>query len=112
LPAILPGDADPFKYLIEVYVDDFMGLAIPMSRRTLDHVANGVMCCIHDAFPQEDNSENDPISLKKLLQQDGAWDTVKDLLGFVFNGTSHTMWLSEGKRDALLDTLTTWLRSS
>ena len=76
LPAISPGDADPFKYLIEVYVDDFMGLAIPTRRRTLDHMANGVMCGIHDVFPQEDNSENDPISLKKLLQQDWAWDTI------------------------------------
>jgi hypothetical protein len=102
LPASTNRDKDPFKYLIEVYVDDFMGLAIPTSKRTLDHVANGVMCGIHDVFPRNSNEEDDPISLKKLLQGDGAWDTMKDLLGFV----------TDGKRDALIATLTTWLRSS
>ena len=112
LPANTDKDNDPFQYLIEVYIDDFMGLAIPTSKRTLDHVANGVMCGIHDVFPQSTTVENDPISLKKLLQEDGAWDTMKDLLGFVFNRHDHTMWLNEGKRDALIATLTTWLRSS
>ena len=89
-----------------------MGLAVPTSRRVLDHVANGVMCGIHDVFPSEEEEANDPISLKKLLQQDGAWDTVKELLGFVFNGTDHTVWLSEGKRDALVKQISGWLRSS
>ena len=112
LPQHSPCDADPFKYLIEVYVDDFMGLAIPTSRRVLDHVANGVMCGIHDVFPPEDRVEDDPIALKKLLQQEGAWDTLKELLGFVFNGRTHTMWLADGKRQALTDTITMWLRST
>lgn len=112
LPACNEKDNDPFKYLIEVYVDDFMGLSIPTSRRTLDHVANGVMCGIHDVFPESTSVEEDPISLKKLLLEDGAWDTIKDLLGFVFNGRDHTMWLNDGKRDALIATVTTWLRSS
>ena len=89
-----------------------MGLAIPTSRQILDHVTNSVMCGIHDVFPQEENEEDVPILLKKLLQQDGVWDTVKDLLGFVFNGVDHTMWLSEGKREALIETLSTWLRST
>jgi hypothetical protein len=112
LPSSSEKDGDPFRYLIEVYVDDFMGLAIPTSQRTLDHVANSVMCGIHDVFPPEEQEADDPISLKKLLQQDGAWDTVKDLLGFVFNGSDHTMWLSEGKREALIQTLSSWLRST
>jgi len=112
LPETSSQDLEPFRYLIEVYVDDFMGLATPTSQKTLDHVANSVMCGIHDVFPTEPHEEDDPISLKKLLQQDGAWDTMKDLLGFVFNGEDHTMWLTEGKRDALLQTLSTWLRSA
>jgi hypothetical protein len=67
------------------------------------------MCGIHNVFPQDDKEEDDPISLKKLLQQDGAWEMIKDLLGFVFNGVDHTMWLLEGKRTALIKTLTAWL---
>jgi len=112
LPKNSLHDADPFWYLVEVYVDDFMSLALPTSRRILDHVANGIMCGIHDVFPQEDADADDLISLKTLLQQEGAWDTVKDLLGFVFNGVDYTMWLDEGKRAALIVTITTWLRSS
>jgi hypothetical protein len=67
LPATSTRDQDPFRYLVEVYVDDFMGLAIPTSRRVLDHVANGVMCGIHDVFPPDDDEASDAISLKKLL---------------------------------------------
>jgi hypothetical protein len=49
-----------------------MGLAIPTSRQVLDHVANGVMCGIHDVFPADKDEANDPISLNKLLQKEGA----------------------------------------
>jgi hypothetical protein len=112
LPATSARDLDPFSYLLEVYMDDFMGLAIPTSCKVLDHVANGVICGIHDMFPPKEDEADDPFSLKKLLQRDGAWDTIKELLGFVFNRTDHTMWLSEGKRDALVNIITVWLCSS
>jgi hypothetical protein len=39
--------------------------------------------------------EDDPISLKKLLKREGAWDIIKEILGFVFNGNNKTMWLAE-----------------
>ena len=70
------------------------------------------MCGIHDIFPSEPEEADDPIALQKLLTGDGVWDTVKDVLGFVFEGERHTMWLAEGKRDALITTITGWLRSS
>jgi hypothetical protein len=47
-----PQDDGPLGYLLEVYVDDFMGLAVPTSQRILDHVSNGVMYGIHDVFPK------------------------------------------------------------
>ena len=112
LPTLSTRDSDPFRYLVEAYVDDIIGMAIPTSRRVLDHVANAVMCGIHDVFPPAEDEADNPISLKKMLQQDGVWDTLKELLGFVFNGTDHTIWLLEGKRDALIKTVTVWLRSS
>jgi hypothetical protein len=103
---------ESFRYLVDVYVDDFIGLVIPTTRSQLDHVANSVMCGIHDVFPPEDEDEHDPLSLKKLLAGDGAWDEIKEILGFVFHGGNKTMWLSEGKRDAILLLLKTWLRST
>ena len=51
-----------FKYVLEVYVDDFMSLVIPTSADQLRHVANAVMKGIHDVFPEDSDDEKDPIS--------------------------------------------------
>jgi hypothetical protein len=70
------------------------------------------MCGIHDIFPSEPEEADNPIALRKLFNGDGTWDTIKAVLGFIFNGEHHTMWLSEGMRKALISTITGWLRSS
>jgi hypothetical protein len=46
------GSAE-LRCLVEVYVDDFMLLAIPTSQDKLVHVAQGVMTGIHDVFPAD-----------------------------------------------------------
>ena len=38
-------------YMVEVYVDNFMSLVIPVSREQLQHVAMAKMNGIHDSFP-------------------------------------------------------------
>jgi hypothetical protein len=83
------------KYLIVVYVDDFIGLAIPTTCEQLDHVANSVMCRVHDVFLPHDSDRDDLISFKKRFQGDDTWDEIKELLGFVFNGTDKKMWLTK-----------------
>jgi hypothetical protein len=50
--------------MVEVYVDDFMSLVIPISRDQLQHVATAVMTGIHDVFPPDKDDNNDPISEK------------------------------------------------
>ena len=65
------GQEDGFKYLLEVYVDNFMSLVIPTEEAHLRHVANAVMKGIHDVFPVDTNDNNDPILLKKLRQGEG-----------------------------------------
>ena len=97
------------QYMIEVYVDDYISLAIPRTREDLRHVANAVMKGIHDVFPPDDVEGNDPISHKKLLQQEGMWALTKDILGFTFDGEKKTIWLEASKRDKLLTTLKTWI---
>ena len=103
---------DDFRYLVEVYVDDYIGLVTATSRAQLDHVANAVMCGIHDIFPPEQRDEDDPISFKKLLKSEGSWDVVKEILGFCFHGGDKTIWVAEGKRDALIATMKEWLRAT
>jgi hypothetical protein len=89
--------ATSFKYMLEDYVDDFVDLAIPESQQQLDHIANATLHGIHDVFPANTNSDEDPISLKKLLKGEGAWDTTKEVLGHTFNGVHKTVWLSTDK---------------
>ena len=86
------------KYLIEVYVDDYINLVLATSKEQLRHVSSAILHGIHDVFPADDNDDNDPISLKKLRKHEGRYDTTKELLGFDFDGVHKTMWLAEGKR--------------
>ena len=90
LPAGGTGD-NGFRFLVEVYVDDYIAIATPTTRAQLDHVANGVLMGIHDVFPPNDEDDNDPVSLKKLLKEEGSWALQKDVLGFMFDGNEKTL---------------------
>jgi hypothetical protein len=94
--------SDGFRYLIEVYVDDFIGIIIPTSQQQLNNVASSIMQGIHDIFPPDKNVLNDPISYKKLQTGDGQWAIIKDVLGMTLDGVNKTIWLSSEKQDELL----------
>jgi hypothetical protein len=108
LPKSHNGD-NGFLYMVEVYVDDFMSLVIPVSWEQLQHVAAAIMTGIHDVFPPDANNSNDPISEKKLWAQKGLYSMHKTLLGFDFNGTAKTMWLEAAKQEKLLTILKGWI---
>jgi hypothetical protein len=103
---------EDLRYFVDVYVDDFIPMAIATSQEQLEHVANAVMHGIHDVFPADAEDANDPISLKKLLKKEGQWALMKDCLGFTFDGAAKTMQLEEPKREFLLATLTKWIRTA
>jgi hypothetical protein len=76
-----------FRSMIEVYVDDFMSLVIPVSQLQLVHTAAAVMTGIHDVFSaNNDDNGDDHISEKKLKKLEGQYSTIKTLLGFDFDG--------------------------
>ena len=112
LPSNSSGANDDLRYLVEVYVDDFIGIAIPTSKEQLDHVSRGIMHGIHDVFPPDDDAANDAISYKKVLKGESQWALIKDILGFTFDGDAKTLWLEESKRDALVTILKGWIRSA
>jgi hypothetical protein len=60
-----------FRYLLKVYVDNFVNLIISTSHEQLRHVSTGTMMGIHDVFPANEIDANDPISKKKIKQLDG-----------------------------------------
>ena len=66
------SDGECFRYMIEVYVDDFIALAIAISKDQLDYVAGGVMHGIYDAILPSDDKDDDTISMKKLTKQEGT----------------------------------------
>ena len=110
--ADLPEDHEgqPFRTMIEVYVDDFMSLVIPISKSQLQHTAAAVITGIHDDFPANDvDNGDDPISENKLKKLEGQYSTAKTLLGFDFDGIHKTMWLEAAKREKLLTVLRGWI---
>ncbi len=84
-------DSKGFGHMVEVYVDDFMSLVIPVSQEQLRHIANAIMHGIHDVFPPDEDDSNDPISEKKLNKGEGRYETRKTLLGFDFDGEGKTL---------------------
>jgi hypothetical protein len=106
------GNSHALRYCYEVYVDDFIPLAIAASKEQLEHVARALLHGIHDVFPADSDDSNDPTSLKKLLKKEGQWDLVKEILGFDFDGEAKTMQLDEKKREFLLAVLTKWIRTA
>ena len=101
-------------YLIEVFVDDFIVLAIQRSQEDLRHIANTVLQRINDVIPPDEIDDDDAISLKKVLKREGAWAVINEILGFEFDGNphKHTVWLTPDCRDALLLPLKHWIRGS
>ena len=105
-------DGRTFLSMIEVYVDHFMSLVIPVSQSQLMHVAAAVMTGIHDVFPANDKDNgDDPISEKKLKQLEAQYSTLKTLLGFHFDGINKTMWLESARCEKLLPILQGWIRT-
>jgi len=100
LPSIRQSDQESMIKLLEVYMDDFIGLAQAITKEELLHFTRAVLHGIHTVFPppgEGDDPEDEPISLKKLKQGDGRWDTQKEILGWLFDGLTKCMQLPPAK---------------
>ena len=92
---------EPFNYMMEVYMDDYIALSIPRSQDQLHHVFNAIMTGIHDFFHPDKDDKEYSISLKKILKNEGAWEIIQNLLGFEFDGNpwEYIIWLTEDRRN-------------
>jgi len=81
--------------LLEVYVDNFVGLLQALSFAQAQKFTSAVWHGIHTIFapPDASNPNNEPIALKKLAQGDGVWATS----GWMFNGVTRCMSLPAEK---------------
>ena len=76
---------EPFNYMLEVYMDDYIVLAIPKIQDQLHHISNAIMTGIHDVFPPDKDDKEYAIFLKKVLKTKSAWATIKNVLAFEFD---------------------------
>ena len=92
--------AASYVNLIEVFVDDFIGAT---NNRNIDHLTNlsrAMLHGIHSIFPPPASTGHvgeDPISNKKLKQDEGRWVTTKETLGWIVDGINFTIQLSPEK---------------
>ena len=64
------GRRASLKYLLEIFVDHYISLAVRISSAQLDHVANSGMHGVHKVFQAEAGKDTDPIIRKKLKKGD------------------------------------------
>ncbi len=85
----LENVSDNFLKLIEVYIDDFIGLTQTTDPTQLLHLTRALLKASHSIFPSPDMTGHnglDPVSLKKLLKGDGLWEVCKEILGWIIDG--------------------------
>ncbi len=76
---------------MDVFVDDFVGLAQKLKQRvscTLLEAVDEVFCPLS---PTDPPAQQEPISVKKLLEGDGSWSTIKLVLGWILDTESLTI---------------------
>ena len=110
-----PEARQSFFSLFEVFVDDYIALLQSPDVDALRHHSRALLHGIHQIFPPPTatgHTTEEPISLKKLVVDgEGVWDTVKEILGWMFDGLHRTMQLPAKKVTALRETIKTSLRN-
>ena len=91
-----------------VYVDDYILAAVEDPTGTLlQRAGRAALHTIHGIFPSLERSGHvggkDPISLKKLEAGDAQWAQTKELLGFVCDGATRTVRLTQRKATAIAE---------
>lgn len=101
------------NYLLEVFVDDFIGLLQATDEELLRHHTRALFHAIHSIFPPisvTGHAGEDPISQKKLDEGEGVWATRKEILGWIFDGITRTIELPPTKVQKLEEAITKILR--
>jgi len=104
LPALQDQNFPQLLQLLEVYVDDFIGLLQAPNITQAQHFTWAVLHAIHKVFPPvhvTGHINDEPVALKKLQAGDSLWSTCKEILGWLFDGLAHTIMLPPEKVTSL-----------
>lgn len=88
-----------FVNLLEVYIDDFIGLIQSTNKDHLLRFSRTILSAITDVFPPPEitnSAMGPPVSIKKLIAE-GTWEIRKEILGWLFDGIARTIELPENK---------------
>ena len=91
--------------LLEVFVDDFIAATNEATLENFTHLARCMLHGVHSIFPPEEITKHgggDSIAEKKLNANEGKWDTVKEILGWIVDGSNFTIQLPQDKIDKIL----------
>jgi hypothetical protein len=111
-----PSTDKPWQ-MSAVYVDDYILAAVESpDGSALLRTGRAALHTIHGLFPPPARSGHvdgkDPISLKKLEAGDARWAQSKELLGFVFDGQSRTVHLTQRKALGITEAITRLLKKT
>jgi len=94
---------------VDVYVDDFIGLAqAPTAARVKGTLLSTVDKVFRPPTTSDANTYKDPISLSKLDKGDLEWGTTKRILGWDINTATGTILLPQHRQTRLHELLTTF----
>jgi len=103
LPTISDINTDALKQLLEVYVNNFIGLFQPC--KTSPHYPSHPTCHPPHLSPSTTSEAQDELeALKKLKQGYRLWSTCKEILGWLFDGITRTITLPNEKVTSLTRT--------
>jgi len=115
LPQLNTEQVTQLIQALDVYMDNFIGLSAGHSHEELLHFTCTVLHGIHTVFPPPEpteDQEDEPISVKKLKQGDGLWSTKKEILGWLFDGSTRCINLPADKVEKILKSLKKLTRQS
>ena len=106
IPATFQDPTNPLT-IIEVYLDDFIIMTQSTQEAYLRHLTRCLLYAIENVFPGPDitGSAMGPAISKKKLQEEGTWDTVKEILGWEFDGLRSTITLPPAKATKIIKSI-------
>jgi hypothetical protein len=97
-------DKTRFQKLVEVYIDDFIGVLQSTDKVKLRQLSKNFLKGINNVFPPPalTGSTMGPLVSEKKLIEDGTWALRKEVLGWLFDGLARTIELPQKKCKKIL----------
>ena len=95
--------------ILEVFVDNFITGTNQLEEKHLKHLSRCMLHGVHSIFPPSEITQHggrDSIAKNKLDKEDGRWEEVKEILGWMVNGATYTIQLPPNKVDKVFHRLT------